>query len=439
MITEYDECRRISSKQGLQLYLMAFNHKIVPISLTILSTILGLVPFLYDGPEEVFWFAFAMAAISGTAFSILALIIYLPYSCPWGRGSQREVCMIMEPGMYVVMSAPTSRHSDTEYRRLHRLLRVGWLKYAKLISRNTMPKQKISLIVLMTSLLIAAACSRSDVRDLTREDGTIPNDSIIKSVEFLYLHDDEQTMLGGISSVDSFDGKWYVLDNSNRSIIVMYDAEGRPLNRYDRTGRGPGEYAEITDCDIDPATGRIYVLCGPPKIIILDSELNFIQEIPLTQFYHRIAYDNDGILLFSGYDAAVDRMAGDGSVKRIFETAKDAYYTDSRAPVFIRSGHDIYFQTESSDSLYRITHTGCEVAAAYDYMNREEAQARHRTESLIGFKAMEYVRPKVLCVTRDGDNLSFIYNRIVYNVSMEYNGEYHNFALNIAGLSMPSP
>lgn len=83
-----------------------------------------------------------------------------------------------------------------------------------------MPKQKLSLIVLMTSLLIVA-CSRSDVRDLTREDGTIPNDSIVKSVEFLYLYDDEQTMLGGISSVDSFDGKWYVLDNSNRSKIVM--------------------------------------------------------------------------------------------------------------------------------------------------------------------------------------------------------------------------
>jgi len=117
----------------------------------------------------------------------------------------------------------------------------------------------------MTSLIAAAACSRSDVRDLTRDDGPIPNNSIVESVEFLYLRDDEQTMLSGISSLDSFDGKWYVLDNSNRSIIVMYGAEGRPLSRYDRTGRGPGEYAEITDCDIDLDTGCIYVLCGPPK------------------------------------------------------------------------------------------------------------------------------------------------------------------------------
>ena len=42
------------------------------------STILGLVPFLFDGPKEVFWFAFAIGTIAGMAFSILALIFYLP-------------------------------------------------------------------------------------------------------------------------------------------------------------------------------------------------------------------------------------------------------------------------------------------------------------------------------------------------------------------------
>lgn len=70
------------------LHLKAFNHKIVPISLTILSTILGLAPFLYDGPEEVFWFAFAIAAISGTFFSVVALLIYLPIFLPMRRNSR---------------------------------------------------------------------------------------------------------------------------------------------------------------------------------------------------------------------------------------------------------------------------------------------------------------------------------------------------------------
>lgn len=59
-------------------YLHAFSRKILPISLTILSTVLGLIPFLFDGPREVFWFAFAIGTIAGLIFSVLALLFYLP-------------------------------------------------------------------------------------------------------------------------------------------------------------------------------------------------------------------------------------------------------------------------------------------------------------------------------------------------------------------------
>ena len=64
-------------------YLRAFDSKIWPISLTILSTVLGLLPFLSDGPQEVFWFDFAIGTISGLIFSIIAILLYLPvFSLP---------------------------------------------------------------------------------------------------------------------------------------------------------------------------------------------------------------------------------------------------------------------------------------------------------------------------------------------------------------------
>ena len=90
VINEYNACKMISSQRGTRLYLRAFNHKITPILLTIISTILGLIPFLYDGPEEVFWFAFAIAAISGTAFSIIALLVYMPIFMPLGKTSKKR-------------------------------------------------------------------------------------------------------------------------------------------------------------------------------------------------------------------------------------------------------------------------------------------------------------------------------------------------------------
>ena len=59
-------------------YISAFNYKIRPIMLTIISTILGLIPFLTEGPEEVFWFDFAIGTISGMILSIVAVFFILP-------------------------------------------------------------------------------------------------------------------------------------------------------------------------------------------------------------------------------------------------------------------------------------------------------------------------------------------------------------------------
>ena len=72
------QMRRRAGRSSVSAYVRAWNHKINPIMLTILSTILGLLPFLSDGPEEVFWFDFAIGTIGGMIFSVIALIFILP-------------------------------------------------------------------------------------------------------------------------------------------------------------------------------------------------------------------------------------------------------------------------------------------------------------------------------------------------------------------------
>lgn len=70
-----------SRRSDVRKYVRAFNHKITAIMLTIVSTVLGLVPFLFDGPDEVFWFPFAVGTMTGMAFSVIALLLYLPVFC----------------------------------------------------------------------------------------------------------------------------------------------------------------------------------------------------------------------------------------------------------------------------------------------------------------------------------------------------------------------
>ena len=74
---EYDKKRRL--KIGTRRYVSAFNHKIIPILLTILSTVLGMIPFLIDGlDEQPFWYSLAVGTIGGLMFSVLPIFLFLP-------------------------------------------------------------------------------------------------------------------------------------------------------------------------------------------------------------------------------------------------------------------------------------------------------------------------------------------------------------------------
>lgn len=69
----------IQRKHGPKYFVTAFNHKIIPIMLTVLSTVLGMIPFLIDGPDEQpFWFSLAVGTIGDLSLSIVPIVIFLP-------------------------------------------------------------------------------------------------------------------------------------------------------------------------------------------------------------------------------------------------------------------------------------------------------------------------------------------------------------------------
>lgn len=83
------EC--LNRTDPVRLYIKAYNHKIIAVLLTILSTVLGLVPFLIDGPKaEEFWFSFAIGTIGGLLFSIIALVFFMPILMPYGKKPLRN-------------------------------------------------------------------------------------------------------------------------------------------------------------------------------------------------------------------------------------------------------------------------------------------------------------------------------------------------------------
>ncbi|QZE15097.1 efflux RND transporter permease subunit [Halosquirtibacter laminarini] len=78
IIYGYNNLNHKNRRSSLQNYLSSFNKKIIPILLTIGSTILGLIPFLIESNSSDFWFALAMGSIGGLLFSIVVVMVCLP-------------------------------------------------------------------------------------------------------------------------------------------------------------------------------------------------------------------------------------------------------------------------------------------------------------------------------------------------------------------------
>lgn len=81
LVNEYNVMRIEGAKAGLVTYLKCYNRKIVPITLTVISTVLGLLPFVVIS-REAFWFSFAAGTMGGMLFSLIAIIIFLPIFLP---------------------------------------------------------------------------------------------------------------------------------------------------------------------------------------------------------------------------------------------------------------------------------------------------------------------------------------------------------------------
>ena len=82
LMDEYGDIRRTRpALTPVRAYLKAWNVKIVPILLTIFSTVLGFIPFMVGTGKEAFWFPLAAGTVGGLIMSLVGLFLFLPLFC----------------------------------------------------------------------------------------------------------------------------------------------------------------------------------------------------------------------------------------------------------------------------------------------------------------------------------------------------------------------
>ncbi len=78
VMNEYNNILRNRKMNHLKAYIKAWNAKISPIFLTVVSTILGFIPFMIGEYKEAFWFPLAAGTIGGMVTSLIGSFCFLP-------------------------------------------------------------------------------------------------------------------------------------------------------------------------------------------------------------------------------------------------------------------------------------------------------------------------------------------------------------------------
>lgn len=79
LLNEYNDVRRRFPRLvPVRAFVKAWNAKIIPIFLTVVSTIAGFIPFMVGTGKEAFWFPLAAGTTGGLVMSVIGIFVFLP-------------------------------------------------------------------------------------------------------------------------------------------------------------------------------------------------------------------------------------------------------------------------------------------------------------------------------------------------------------------------
>lgn len=114
ILNEYNSIRRRFPRLSmLRAYTKAWNAKVIPIFLTVVSTILGFIPFMVGTEREAFWFPLAAGTIGGLIMSVIGIFFFLPVFCLKRKNAEIKEVSIFQfyfsPSRYPFLNISTKR------------------------------------------------------------------------------------------------------------------------------------------------------------------------------------------------------------------------------------------------------------------------------------------------------------------------------------------
>jgi hypothetical protein len=191
-------------------------------------------------------------------------------------------------------------------------------------------------------------------------------------LKYIQLETNDSALIGTIRDIVYECDRIYVSDQSES--IYVFDNEGKYLNKFNKKGRGPGEYSRLVNFFVNPENGYLYITSSQ-ALLCYDNDFNFVKEIEKPE---------KDLFLISAKPVSKDiyAMVSNGkrhSIMIVGEDTTDAYFKKSNEREFLGNDYmhkitlfpifqavsQIRYLSVLNDTIYTITDDFKEEAVYY--------------------------------------------------------------------------
>jgi hypothetical protein len=193
-------------------------------------------------------------------------------------------------------------------------------------------------------------------------------EDLCNDIELIPLENNENASLTGFHTIKiiPFNNDLYVLDGQLKQEILIFNKQGKYLRKINKTGRGPGEYINISDFDINPKSSNVEILQANGILYTYDLNGNFINTTQINsdsiRAFHYLASISEDIVVF--YTSTISKRVSFFSKKKKKiirrthivpnECLINTNLAVGRSP-FQRYGGNVYFHEPFSNIIYIVT------------------------------------------------------------------------------------
>lgn len=251
------------------------------------------------------------------------------------------------------------------------------------------------LVLVFTLLFFLVSCNNLDDTTCKKYkidfENSTPIKEFIEHIELIELETKESSLIRDISKVEFNENYIYIFDLS-QNIIVIFNQDGKYINKIKNKGQGPKEYLNINDFGINRFSNKLYILDGIKQLLFyydLKGNLIEIQELPKLKegSYLSLQFVNSNTILFW--------TADDKNRLKIMDCVNSTFILEKRprkeysSKAFLFS--DSLFMEEMSNLVYSYNEGEVkskyqiDIASLSSALKSKDTYKPHDNKSYLGF------------------------------------------------------